>query len=76
MEVLVIDRGPGLRPAQRSALLVPTERLTTEGGTSLGLSVAAGLLELLKGELRLEDTPGGGLTVVVQFPLTSHDVSL
>ena len=72
LEVLVIDRGPGLRPAQRSALLVPTQRLNPEGGTSLGLSVAAGFLELLKGEIRLEDTPGGGLTVVVQFPLTSH----
>jgi two-component system sensor histidine kinase KdpD len=73
LEVLVIDRGPGLRPPKRSALLEPTQRLNPEGGTSLGLSVAAGFLELLKGEIRLEDTPGGGLTVVVQFPLTGHD---
>jgi two-component system sensor histidine kinase KdpD len=73
MEVLVIDRGPGLSAAQRSALLVPAQRLNTEGGTSLGLSVAAGFLELLQGDLRLEDTPGGGLTVVVQFPLTNHE---
>jgi two-component system, OmpR family, sensor histidine kinase KdpD len=69
----VIDRGPGLSAAQRSALLVPAQRLNPEGGASLGLSVAAGFVELLKGEIRLEDTPGGGLTVVVQFPLTRHD---
>jgi two-component system sensor histidine kinase KdpD len=74
LEVLVIDRGPGLSPAQRSALLEPAQRLNPEGGASLGLSVAAGFLDLLTGKIRLEDTPGGGLTVVVQFPLTDHEV--
>jgi signal transduction histidine kinase len=27
-------------------------------------------MDLLHGEVRLEDTPGGGLTVVLQFPTT------
>ena len=73
MEILVIDRGPGVSPARRSALLEPMKRLSPEGGASLGLSVASGFLDLLNGELRLEDTPGGGLTVVVQFPLTTPE---
>jgi two-component system sensor histidine kinase KdpD len=76
LEILVIDRGPGVRAAQRSALVEPAQRLNSENGASLGLSVAAGFLDLLKGEIRLEDTPGGGLTVVVQFQLTHHEESL
>jgi two-component system sensor histidine kinase KdpD len=76
LEILVIDRGPGVSAAKRSALLEPMQRLNSDGGTSLGLSVASGFVDLLKGEIRLEDTPGGGLTVVVQFPLTSHEGSV
>jgi two-component system sensor histidine kinase KdpD len=76
MEILVIDRGPGLSAARRAAMLEPMQRLNSEGGASLGFSVASGFVDLLKGEIRLEDTPGGGLTVVVQFPVTPHEESL
>jgi two-component system sensor histidine kinase KdpD len=76
LEILIIDRGTGVRAAQRSAMLEPMQRLNSDSGASLGLSVASGFVDLLKGEIRLEDTPGGGLTVVVQFPLTIHEESL
>jgi two-component system sensor histidine kinase KdpD len=75
LEILVIDRGPGMSATQRSKLLEPSQRLSPEGA-SLGLSVASGFVDLLEGQIRLEDTPGGGLTAVVQFPLTNHEESL
>ncbi len=37
----------------------------------LGLAVARGLTEAMGGTIEAEDTPGGGLTVVVWLP-TQH----
>ena len=71
VEILVIDRGPGIPPEHRSAALRPFQRLGDEGtelGVGLGLAVAHGFTEQLGGELRLETTPGGGLTVAVNLP--------
>src|SRR5487761_2754079 len=70
VEVLVVDRGPGMDPAQRDAVLAPFDHLS--GSTlsaGLNLTVASGLAQLLGGALRFEDTPGGGLTVVIELPL-------
>jgi two-component system sensor histidine kinase KdpD len=69
IEILVIDRGPGISRARRSTLFEPKQRLDGESGATLGLSVASGFMDLLQGEIRVEDTPGGGLTAVLQFPL-------
>ena len=71
LEILVIDRGPGTRDARRR---LPT----TPGATDadLGLSVAAGFARLLGGELRFEDTPGGGLTVAIGLPLEATSTSV
>lgn len=38
--------------------------------SGLGLSVAKGFVEAMGGTIRAEDTPGGGLTVVVALPAT------
>jgi two-component system sensor histidine kinase KdpD len=77
VEVLVVDRGPGIAAAKRAAVLQPFQRLgdATEGGVGLGLSIVNGFTELLGGDLRLEDTPGGGLTVVVSLPVAVSAVS-
>ena len=69
MEILVIDQGPGLTPSQHAALLDPLARLNGERPAALGISVAMGFMELVGGHLRLEDTPGGGLSAILQFPL-------
>ena len=69
-EVLVVDRGPGISPTQRDVILAPFHRLSGEQlNAGLNLTVAAGLCELLGATLHLDDTPGGGLTVTVEFPL-------
>lgn len=37
------------------------------GGIGLGLSVAKGFMEAMGGTLAAEDTPGGGLTMVLSL---------
>jgi two-component system sensor histidine kinase KdpD len=69
IELLVIDRGPGIALARRAAILEPRQGFSEESGANLGLHVASGFVRLLGGDLRFEDTPGGGLTVILEFPL-------
>jgi two-component system sensor histidine kinase KdpD len=68
VELLVIDRGPGISMARKAAMLDVLRRFgSEEKGTNLGLNVVSGLVRVLGGQLRFEDTPGGGLTVVLEF---------
>ncbi len=71
VELRVVDRGRGVAPRERDALFAAFQRLGDRDATSglgLGLSVAQGLTVVMGGELTAEDTPGGGLTVVVSLP--------
>ena len=70
VEVMVVDRGPGIPPEDRERMFEPFQRLddTGSGGLGLGLAVARGLTEALGGTLSAEDTPGGGLTMVLSLP--------
>lgn len=70
VEVLVVDRGPGVPPEQRERMFEPFQRLddTSPGGLGLGLAVARGLAESVGASLSAEDTPGGGLTMVLALP--------
>jgi two-component system sensor histidine kinase KdpD len=70
VEVLVVDRGPGVSEAMRERMFEPFQRLddTSPGGLGLGLAVARGLTEAMGGTLTAEDTPGGGLTMVLSIP--------
>jgi two-component system sensor histidine kinase KdpD len=70
-ELLVIDRGPGIPEKKRAAIMASFQDLNDErSGAGLGLSVAAGFMTLLGGELRFDDTPGGGLTVALELART------
>jgi two-component system sensor histidine kinase KdpD len=70
LEILVVDRGPGVPPEVREAVTAPFDHLAgTSLGAGLNLTVASGFAQLLGGALRFEDTPGGGTTVVVDLPL-------
>ncbi|MGH9020356.1 MAG: DUF4118 domain-containing protein, partial [Acidimicrobiales bacterium] len=72
VEVLVIDRGPGMERTQREVILAPFDHLSgAQLNAGLNLTVASGFAQLLGGCLQFEDTPGGGLTVGVELPLTS-----
>jgi two-component system sensor histidine kinase KdpD len=65
----VVDHGPGVDPALRSRIFEPFQRHGDVGtGVGLGLAVARGLAEAQGGTLDAEDTPGGGLTMVLDLP--------
>jgi two-component system sensor histidine kinase KdpD len=70
LELLVIDRGPGMSVERQESILDPVQRFGREHrGVNLGLTVASSFVHMLGGDFRFEDTPGGGLTVVMEFPL-------
>jgi signal transduction histidine kinase len=65
----VADDGPGMSPARREQAFA---RFASDGSrpgkTGLGLTIVARLVAADRGETRLEQTPGGGLTVVIRLP--------
>ncbi len=72
IEIHVIDQGPGVDATQRERMFVPFQRLgdAPDGdGVGLGLAVARGLTEAMGGEVSAEDTPGGGLTIIITLPV-------
>ncbi|MFJ5215201.1 ATP-binding protein [Streptomyces sp. NPDC088354] len=71
VELRVADRGPGLPPDARERVFGAFQRLgDTDNSTGLGLGLALsrGLAEAMGGTLVPEDTPGGGLTMVLSLP--------
>ena len=69
VEIQVVDDGPGI-PADVKAKIFDwffTTKPPGEG-TGLGLAVSREILQAHGGNLRLEDTPGGGATFVLDIP--------
>ena len=67
-----IDRGPGVPDERRDAMFVPFQRsgdTDNSTGIGLGLALSQGFVEGMGGTLEAEDTPGGGLTMVIALPL-------
>ncbi|MEV0114097.1 sensor histidine kinase KdpD [Streptomyces sp. NPDC050844] len=68
VEVRVVDRGPGVPDAAKDRIFEPFQRYGDAprgAGVGLGLAVARGFVEAMSGTLEAEDTPGGGLTMVL-----------
>ncbi|MEU4927866.1 DUF4118 domain-containing protein, partial [Streptomyces yokosukanensis] len=71
VEVRVVDRGPGVPDEAKDRIFEPFQRYgdAPRGvGVGLGLAVARGFAESVGGSLLAEDTPGGGLTMVLAVP--------
>ena len=50
----------------------PFQRLGDQpngNGVGLGMAVAKGFIEAVGGDLTIDDTPGGGTTMVVSLPV-------
>ncbi len=77
VEVRVTDTGPGVPEDRREDIFVPFQRLgDTDNSTGLGLGLALskGFVEGMGGTLQADDTPGGGLTMVISLPVIEDRV--
>ncbi|OBA80655.1 histidine kinase [Mycobacterium sp. 1164966.3] len=66
----VIDEGPGIPHGAEDQIFEAFQRLGDHDntmGVGLGMSVARGFVEAMGGTIQAGDTPGGGLTVVVDL---------
>lgn len=73
-ELRIIDHGQGVPAANVLQMFQPFQRLDdvpAATGVGLGLAVAKGFIEAMGGTLTAEETPGGGLTMVLRLPLST-----
>jgi two-component system sensor histidine kinase KdpD len=71
IDLRILDRGRGIPIAERERAFMPFQRLGDNpngAGVGLGLAVAKGFVEAMRGELSVDDTHGGGLTVIISLP--------
>ena len=67
----VIDRGPGVSHIDRDRVFQPFQRLGDHDNHAGSASVSpwqGGFVEAVDGTIVLDDTPGGGLTVLIDLP--------
>lgn len=69
----VRDHGPGIDAAQAARIFerffrTDTSRSRGSGGSGLGLAIVAAIMEVHGGSAQAFDTPGGGLTIRLEFP--------
>jgi two-component system sensor histidine kinase KdpD len=71
--VRVVDRGPGIPPAQLERVFEPFYRAGTSAsghrGSGLGLAIARGFTQANSGSLYVESLPGQGASFVFELPL-------
>ncbi|HEY9311276.1 sensor histidine kinase KdpD [Williamsia sp.] len=71
--VTVADHGAGIPAEDRDKVFTAFQRLGDQNvgiGVGLGLSVADGFMRAMGGTIRPLETPGGGLTMVIDLPTT------
>jgi two-component system OmpR family sensor kinase len=70
----VIDHGPGIAPAHAERVFerfyrADAGRSGDQGGSGLGLSIAAAVVQAHGGRISVDGTPGGGATFRIRLPL-------
>jgi len=75
-EIRIIDHGAGVPAERRASMFQPFQRsgdTDNTTGLGLGLALSQGFTEGMGGTLRPEETPGGGLTMIVSLPVAAED---
>jgi two-component system, OmpR family, sensor histidine kinase KdpD len=76
VEVRVADRGPGIPEPERDRVFESfyrRDRGPGRGGSGLGLAISRAIVAAHRGKMRIEETPGGGTTVVFSLPLSNGE---
>jgi two-component system osmolarity sensor histidine kinase EnvZ len=73
LEIILDDDGPGIAPEEREAVFRPFYRIDNSrnldtGGVGLGLSIVRDVIRNHGGQIRLGDSPSGGLRVQIYLP--------
>ena len=75
--VRIVDRGPGIPPAQLERVFEPFYRAGTASGghrgSGLGLAIARGFTQASSGSLHVESLPGQGASFVFELPLRENE---
>ena len=79
--IAVRDHGPGVPESSLDDLFRPFFRLDesrerSTGGVGLGLAIAQRAVKLHGGEIKVRNRTGGGLEVLIRFPVASSSVLL
>ena len=83
-EVRITDTGPGITPAEQTAIFEPyyrSERTAQLPGIGLGLAISQLLVAQMGGTLTLRSEPGHGASFTIRLPVAesaahSHDVDV
>jgi len=76
--VRIVDRGPGVSPADRERIFEPFNRggRTDAAGAGLGLAIARGFTEANGGRLWAESLAGQGAAFVLSLPVVHAEVAV
>ena len=74
IEIVLDDDGPGIPEAAREDVFKPFFRLDSSrnsetGGAGLGLAIARDVVRSHGGDITLDDSPRGGLRVIIRLPV-------
>ncbi|HXB15288.1 MAG TPA: ATP-binding protein [Solirubrobacteraceae bacterium] len=75
LRVRIVDRGPGIAPAEQERVFLPFYRsVGARGhhGSGLGLAIARGFIEVNGGRIGVESQLGQGTSFVIEFPLSER----
>ncbi|MFL6024265.1 MAG: ATP-binding protein [Marmoricola sp.] len=68
LRLTVDDQGEGIPEALRSRVFTKFWKHGVRGGSGLGMYIVNGLVRVHGGELRIDDAPGGGARITVDWP--------
>ncbi|MFL6105690.1 MAG: ATP-binding protein [Marmoricola sp.] len=68
LRLTVDDEGEGIPEALRNRVFTKFWKHGVRGGSGLGMYIVNGLVRVHGGELRIDDAPGGGARITVEWP--------